>query len=65
MRTLGALLLILGALVTLLVAWLWWLRATADVGRPLPLVYVLTALGPLLAVGGGVLLRARRVDPSA
>jgi len=58
-RTLGAFLAVLGALATCFAAFVFWLRATADVGEPLPVVYVVAVVGPLLAVVGGWLFLRR------
>lgn len=59
MRTrIGGAVLLLGCLITVFIGCLWWLRATADVGRPLPILYVLTIVGPLMAIAGGLALRS-------
>jgi hypothetical protein len=56
-RRLGGALLLVGGLITALVGLIGCLRVTADVGRPLPIFYVLATVGPLLLIAGGVALR--------
>ena len=49
---LHATLIFAGSLGSAFCAWVWFMRATADVGEPLPIVYVLTVVSPVvLAVG--------------
>lgn len=52
-------LLALGGLGTALCAWVWFMRATADVGQPTTAVYVLTWVGPL-ALLAGLWMRRRK-----
>lgn len=62
-KPVGCALLIFGGLSTGVAAFAWWMRATADVGEPLPVVYVLTVVGPLMAIAGGILLRSLHEVP--
>jgi len=59
-KRIGGALLLLGGLITAFVGFIWWLRATADVGRPHPTFYVLTIVGPLMVISSAFALRGGR-----
>lgn len=54
--------LVAGSAGTLVAGLVWLARATIDAGEPLPLVHVLTVVGPLLLAAGIVTLRLQKCD---